>query len=150
MTRKKHKKRIVVCDIDGTVARHEGVRGHYEYSRVSEDRPNRDVIVMVKALAAANGAKVVFVSGREGTPDCHLDTFKWLCDNFYGSFTEEFRMFMRKEGDRRKDDVVKREIHDELLLPNFDIVAVVEDRDRVVKMWRSLGYRTYQVADGNF
>jgi len=27
---------------------------------------------------------------------------------------------------------------------------VVDDRDRVVKLWRSLGLTTFQVADGDF
>jgi len=26
----------------------------------------------------------------------------------------------------------------------------VDDRDKVVKMWRSLGLNTWQVAEGNF
>ena len=31
-----------------------------------------------------------------------------------------------------------------------DIFLVVDDRDRVVKLWRSLGLTTFQVAEGNF
>ena len=31
-----------------------------------------------------------------------------------------------------------------------DVFLVVDDRDKVVKMWRDLGLNTFQVAPGNF
>ena len=31
-----------------------------------------------------------------------------------------------------------------------DIFLVVDDRNKVVDMWRSLGLTVFQVADGNF
>jgi hypothetical protein len=30
------------------------------------------------------------------------------------------------------------------------VVAVFDDRDQVVRMWRSLGLTVFQVAEGNF
>jgi hypothetical protein len=34
--------------------------------------------------------------------------------------------------------------------PNYDVKYVIDDRDQVVDMWRSLGLRVLQVAPGNF
>ena len=31
-----------------------------------------------------------------------------------------------------------------------DVFLVVDDRDKVVKMWRDLGLNTFQVAPGDF
>ena len=31
-----------------------------------------------------------------------------------------------------------------------DVFLVVDDRDKVVKMWRSLGLSVFQVAEGDF
>ena len=47
------------------------------------------------------------------------------------------------------DWVLKKNMLDENLDIN-DVFLVVDDRDRVVKLWRSLGLTTFQVAEGNF
>ena len=57
---------------------------------------------------------------------------------------------MRPEGDFRKDAVVKLELFDEHVREHFDVKGVVDDRDAVVAMWRSLGLMCMQVAPGNF
>jgi len=31
-----------------------------------------------------------------------------------------------------------------------EVFLVVDDRDKVVKMWRDLGFNTFQVAPGDF
>ena len=47
------------------------------------------------------------------------------------------------------DWVLKKNMLDKNLDIN-DVFLVVDDRDRVVKLWRSLGLTTFQVAEGNF
>lgn len=57
-------------------------------------------------------------------------------------------LILRKDYDRRQDSVVKRE-----MLANIDksrILFVVEDRSRVVEMWRSEGLVCLQCAPGEF
>jgi soluble P-type ATPase len=56
---------------------------------------------------------------------------------------------MRKDGDNRNDTVVKREILEELIKTRY-IVAALDDRNRVVKMWRESGIKCLQVQEGNF
>jgi hypothetical protein len=56
----------------------------------------------------------------------------------------------RKSGDNRKDSVVKEEIFNEHIKPNFIVEFVLDDRNQVVEMWRKLGLTCLQVADGNF
>lgn len=56
---------------------------------------------------------------------------------------------MRKEDDNRKDSQVKYEILLDLAKEK-NILAVFDDRNQVVKMWREAGLRCFQVADGNF
>ncbi len=49
------------------------------------------------------------------------------------------------------DDVVKEEILErDLRLAPADVLCVLDDRDRVVAMWRRRGLRVLQVADGDF
>ena len=47
------------------------------------------------------------------------------------------------------DDILKKHMLDAFVDIN-DVFLVVDDRDKVVKMWRSLGLNTWQVAEGNF
>jgi hypothetical protein len=55
---------------------------------------------------------------------------------------------MRKIGDFRPDEVLKKEWLDEVGPEN--IKMIFDDRDKVVKMWRDNGITCLQVAPGNF
>lgn len=134
----------VISDIDGTVASCEGVRSPYDYSRVKFDRPRKNVIDQVKMNREA-GRKIICVSGR---PDsCWDDTRDWLDWHVGGSY----ELFMRKAGDSRNDAIVKREIFDDHIRQNYDVRLVLDDRDRVVEMWRKqLGLDCLQVNYGDF
>lgn len=59
-------------------------------------------------------------------------------------------LFMRPSGDMRPDHVVKKELYLQHIEPFYKVKCVFDDRDQVVKMWRSLGLQVYQVAEGNF
>ena len=47
------------------------------------------------------------------------------------------------------DDILKKKMLDTFVDIN-DVFLVVDDRDKVVKMWRDLGLNTFQVAPGDF
>jgi len=55
---------------------------------------------------------------------------------------------LRKDKDRRSDTEVKRELL--ATLDKSKILFVVEDRSRVVEMWRSEGLVCLQCAPGEF
>lgn len=57
---------------------------------------------------------------------------------------------MRPAGDKRRDDIIKAEIFDQHIRGHHNILLVLDDRDSVVKMWRSMGLTCLQVAEGNF
>ena len=47
------------------------------------------------------------------------------------------------------DQILKKQMLDTFVDIN-DVFLVVDDRDKVVKMWRDLGLNTFQVAPGDF
>jgi hypothetical protein len=47
------------------------------------------------------------------------------------------------------DEILKKHMLD-AFVDIDDVFLVVDDRDKVVKMWRELGLNTFQVAEGNF
>ncbi|UWP83939.1 AAA family ATPase [Dactylosporangium fulvum] len=135
--------RAVLVDIDGTVALFNG-RSPYDMSRVSTDLPNAPVIAAVRAMHAA-GHEIVFCSGR--SDDCREETAVWLEEHVGVPYSG---LFMRQFGDQRRDSVVKAEIFEKEIRSRFHVVGVFDDRQQVVRMWRSLGLTVFQVAEGDF
>jgi predicted kinase len=138
-----------LVDIDGTIANHEGIRGHHDYHLVSQDEPKHDVIAVVRAMMS-DGFEPIFVSGR---PDsCRVDTETWISQHvFYReNYRDEFKLFMRRTGDHRADYLVKYELFDKHIRKNYLVACAFDDRDQVVNMYREIGLTVLQVAPGNF
>lgn len=135
--------RAVICDIDGTLA-HMGDRSPYAWHRVGEDTPNVPVVELVRLLHGS-GIAVIYVSGRDGS--AREATLTWL-DTHVGVPGE---LHMRAAGDNRSDALVKRELFDGHIRGRFDVRWVLDDRDRVVRVWRDeIGLTCLQVAPGDF
>lgn len=132
----------VLCDIDGTLALHAG-RGPYEMEKCETDLLSEEV-ARILALCDRADDYVVLLSGRQ--PEFREHTERWLKAN--GVVYDE--LWMRAEGDRRPDDVVKAELFDAHVRDRYDVRFVLDDRDRVVALWRRMGLRCWQVTYGNF
>jgi predicted kinase len=140
-------RKAIIVDIDGTVAV-KGDRSPYDWHRVREDTPNEATISAV-SMAWAAGHAVLFTSGRDEV--CREDTEAWLGEQVLqvrGDY--DTHLFMRPAGDTRKDSVVKLELFDQHIRDHYDVRFVLDDRDQVVRMWRSLGLTCFQVAEGSF
>ena len=145
-------KPIVILDIDGTAAdgthREHYVKGEKKdwgsyYSLLSDDKPVYAIFKWVSELAKDH--TIVVVSGR---PDDHyIETMRWFEQAWKDGMPEFdiFQMFLRNSGDHRPDDLVKREILE--LIPDYkDKVAfVLDDRPRVVRMWKEQGLTVFPV-----
>jgi len=133
----------IMVDIDGTVA-HMGNRSPYDETNVNEDTPDHIVVELVRNLYKAN-FKIIFCSGR--TDECYKETEQWITDHVQ---IDDFSLFMRKSGDMRKDNIVKLELFNENIRNSYNVQFVLDDRQQVVDMWRSIGLKTLQVAPGDF
>jgi hypothetical protein len=143
MIQDKSLERAIIVDIDGTVAKMNG-RGAFDWDRVGEDKPNSPIIDIVQRFATTH--TIIFMSGRDSV--CREQTLVWLKDNVR---LTHFHLFMRPEGDNRKDSIVKRELFDTNVRDKFRIDFVLDDRNQVVDMWRNdLGLTCLQVVWGDF
>lgn len=139
--------KTIIVDIDGTVARNNGHRGWYEYDKVESDEIHEDIADLVEMLADHEDVSdLVFLSGR--SEDCRDETARWI-NRAFPMRQNLFELYMRASGDHRDDAIVKYELFDKNLRDR-NIWLVLDDRDRVVNMWRELGLRCLQVAPGNF
>lgn len=148
--------KIIIVDLDGTLALNKH-RSHFidrsngkkadwvsYFEACDKDTPHVSVIKSVNALKL-QGYRVHIFSARG---DIVKDkTIRWLSEHgvLYDDLT------MREMDTFTPDEILKRFwLLD--LYPNYkeDVLCVFDDRDKVVKMWRSLGLTCFQVAEGDF
>jgi hypothetical protein len=138
----------IICDIDGTIADHGDERGHFDYHLVHTDVPKPHICSLINALAEI-GYEIIFVSGREES--CRMATWEWLANHVpFAVDPGRTELYMRQNGDRRQDDIIKREIAVHFIIPSHDVWFVLEDRYLVVRMWREMGFTCLQVQEGNY
>ena len=137
----KNLRTAIICDIDGTLA-HMKDRSPYDWGRVDTDEVDPTIKNLLDVLK--DKCFIILVSGRDEV--CREKTEKWLRGNdiTYGM------LLMRPEGDIRKDSIVKREIFENYIRDYYNIQFVLDDRNQVVEMWRSLGLKCLQVQEGGF
>lgn len=131
--------RAILVDIDGTLAKMHN-RGPFEWDKVKYDYCN----TIIKNIVNNYNGTVIVLSGRDGV--CRELTEEWLNDHDikYSS------LFMREAGNCEKDSIIKKRIFDTEIRGKYYIDYVLDDRNQVVEMWRSLGLTCLQVADGDF
>ena len=136
----------IIVDIDGTMSLADG-RNIFDNTLIHTDRVNFPVQWLVKLLHD-NGIEIIFLTGREGTEECALETDKWLKEH---SGLKSYSLVMRKAGDYRKDAIVKTELYNERIKDKFNVRFVLDDRDSVINMWRrNLKLPCFQVYYGDF
>ena len=160
-------KQVVIMDLDGTLANIEHRLHYIREPKLPQYIPGAEIPIppwkpdwnafhdacihdiLIEEIYALN--QLIYFGGREihivsGRMDHVRDkTEEWLKRHhvFYHA------LHMRKSGDYRPDYEIKKEIYDEHLADR-NVLFAVDDRNQVVKMWRSLGIRTLQVADGDY
>lgn len=132
----------IIVDIDGTLAHMNGKRSPYDWHEVGQDSCDPIVKGIVNKFYNS-GAEVIIVSGRSDA--CQNETVEWLHENC----VEYTHLFMREDGDNRKDTEVKKEIYFQEIYDKFNIVRVLDDRPCVVRLWHSLGLNVISFADQN-
>ncbi len=133
---------IYLCDIDGTLADFRDHRGPFDEHLVHLDRPLPTCHIIRHLFGS--GEKVIFFSGR--TKKCYKSTHNWLLMQI-GSF--DLELYMREEGDFRGDEIIKKELYDKYIKNKYNVIAVFDDRLKVVRMWENLGLFVLNCNQGN-
>ena len=166
-------KNTIIFDLDGTLANIDARKKlatkpngkldwdvFFSSTNILLDVPNEPVVKMAQ-MFAENGFNIVIFSGRNDR-SFHT-TRSWLSrhripfqklvmrpDKFLnwgekiasGNIATQEMRFM-------PDEILKKHMLD-LFVDIDDVFLVVDDRQKVVDMWRSLGLTVFQVAEGNF
>jgi predicted secreted acid phosphatase len=149
-------KNTIIFDLDGTLANVDARRKiaikqngkmdwnkWFDPSNIKFDTPN-DTVIKMAQLFAEDGFNIFIFSGRLDTTK-HT-TLAWLTRN-----RVPFHKLVMRDKDRlfMPDDQLKKQLLDEHADID-DVFLVVDDRQKVVDMWRENGLTVFQVADGNF
>lgn len=146
----------IIVDLDGTLALNQhrfyyidkslGNKPNWQayFEACDKDAPNTSVIETIKALKI-QGYLIHIFSARGDI--VREKTIQWL-----EKYNVPFDQLTMREMDSFTPD---EELKKSWLLseyPNYkkDILCVFDDRNKVVKMWRSLGLACFQVAEGDF
>ena len=154
------KKEAIIFDLDGTIANishrvhylkdYENPDGSWNkksnwskfHNSISEDIVVEPIKFMLNHLYS-NFIDIIILTGRNDS--VKKNTVKWLKDNE----VSYDHLIMRPKNDNRSDTVFKLE-QLKKLEKNFKIHFIVEDRNRVVKMWRDKGYICLQCKEGDY
>lgn len=141
-------KQTIIVDIDGTLADITHRRHHIEGKRkrwgkffeaMDKDLPIPEVAAKVRQLSQHH--TIILVSGRP-------DDYRPMTEDWLKKHKIPYQqLFMRQSGDFRPDDIVKQEILHKHLKKE-EIKLVIDDRPRVIRMWRENGLEVEDVGDG--
>ena len=153
--------RAIVCDLDGTMANvehrrkyvrpdnlPEGKKFRPNWKKFFDEMINDGVNLWCSEIVSMMSERypIIYATGRPGDYVEHTEL--WLNEQqlrFSGDF-----LFMRPEGDYRKDSVIKEIILEFEIKTRYDILFILDDRKQVVDMWRSHGYTVLQCDPGEF
>jgi hypothetical protein len=130
-------------DLDGTLADANG-RNMFNPSadEVMKDIPIPTVIKVLQSLEKQH--QIIFVSGREKTN--YEATRNWILKHIYYGEEKELKLYMRPEGDYRRDSIIKREFLQNDIYPYFNVLGAFDDRLQVVReCWNVEGIFCFNV-----
>lgn len=143
---------IIVFDIDGTLANVDHRRQFVATkpknwpawnAGMKNDSVHEDIAFLLDSFAEKD-CVIILCSGRG--EESRAVTEQWLADNDL-----PFRqLYMRSEGDYRKDSIVKVELLQQIRKDWGNPFLWFDDRKQVVDAIRAEGVRVLQVAPGDF
>ena len=107
------------------------------------DEPRLEIISILVALHQA-GHTIILASGRvESEREATLSTL-----HRYIPFIDDLPFFLRKDGDYRKDTVLKESMLPKMKQKGYHPVMAFDDRPSIVRMWRNNGLVVADVGSG--
>lgn len=137
----------IIVDLDATIALNLQGRPFYGdgcAEKIHEDTPIYPIIHIIENY---NG-QVIFLTGREGTPEIRKETINWVKKNV--CLSSEPIFIFRPIGDYSPGVECKKKTYLEQIKPFYNIEFVLEDNSKVVKMYRDLNLLVLQPNDGKF
>lgn len=142
--------KVILFDLDGTLCDVAHRRRYVQVEPKNWDAFNSACVldaplphvVWIHNLIRDFGYKIIYCSGR--SDDFEPQTRAWLSERLD---VQNPDLRMRKAKDRRSDDIVKKEILDQIRADGYEPICAFDDRPLVGRMWRANGVPTFMVGD---
>jgi len=112
------------------------------------DTPNEHVVHLVKTLheggyyiPGRTNVRIIITSARN---ERHREVTEHQLHKWGVSF---HKLYLRADDDFRPDEITKAEIFNQILADGYMPRIAIDDRNKVVKMWRGLGLHCWQVEE---
>lgn len=132
--------KCIIVDCDGTLNKVTN-RSPYDGTNCHLDEANEHVVEVVQLLSFKY--RVIVMSGLEDKYRSQRES--WL-DNHGVPVSA---LYMRKTGDARGDDIIKKELFEEHVKDKFYVHCIIDDRPKMVRAWRRMGFTDRILAVGD-
>lgn len=146
-------KGFVLCDLDGTLCdvdhRLKYAKGPEKdwakfFAGIPDDTLRVGTLDILLGYETV-GYEIIFVSAR---PENYREaTEAWLEKQFKG-YRMHKTLIMRRANDKRDDVDVKQQVYDTYFKDKYPIEAVIDDRPKVIRMWKANGLNVIDVGAG--
>ena len=136
----------VIVDMDATLCFNTIGRPFYGEGcaeGIKDDVPNEK---MKSLLASIKDTHIIILTGREGTPEIMSATQDWLKNNK----VKYNQIFFREICDKTRADLCKQKIYEKNIKGKYNVIAVFDDSQKCVDMYRNNGLLTFQPNKGQF
>lgn len=148
---KRDKKSAIIVDIDGTLANVDH-RKHFaetkQWDKFSElchlDTVNQWCLEIINKFK--NDHAIILLTGRMFKTTTQTETLNWLQENK----VHWNELHGRPNKVKIEDCVYKEDVYRTKIEPNYNVLFCIEDRKRVVEMWRGLGLTCLSCDAGEF
>lgn len=137
----------IICDLDGTLfdckwRREKFLPNFNEFNKNHiHDKIKQPILEILKSMK--DKYEIIFISGRN-------EDFRKITEEQLSKYIDKYILFMRQNNDFRGDEIIKKEIYIEKIKDKYNILFVLDDRQKVVNMWRDLNLTCLQVTNGDF
>lgn len=149
----KPEKGFVLCDLDGTLcdithrlqyAKRETKDWDKFFAGIPEDKIRPGTIDILMSCVK-KGHSIIFVSAR---PERYREsTLTWFKHHLPEEI-KEVTLMMRRSNDKRDDVEVKQEMYNKYFKDKYPVEVVIDDRPKVIRMWRENGVTVVDVGSG--
>ena len=143
----------IIADMDATICFNVTQRpffGNGAADKMMEDVPNKPIIKLINNYlkCASENDRIFIITGRENTPAIHEATLNYI--KKYVSEDERIILLMRNLNDHSSGDICKKYIYETFIKDKYNVDFVLDDSNKIVKMYRELGLTVLQPNEGKF
>jgi len=134
--------KAIVSDIDGTILNFCD-RSAFDVALSINDAPNCAVLACLQTMYNS-GRDILFLTGRN-------EKFRDITEEWINKHLPiPYKLYMRADDDKRPDTIYKKEVIDNHIFGKFFIEAILDDRPRICRMFREMGFVVFQLNHKEF